>query len=100
MSEQENHPQENQEGAATGHLAAGSVPDNTVTAFPVAQAEGRAMPHNLEAEQALLGALLLDNATFEKINDSLREEHFHDPLHQRIFAAVSNLTAAASSPIR
>ena len=93
MSEQENHPQENQEGAATGHLAAGSVPDNTVTAFPVAQAEGRAMPHNLEAEQALLGALLLDNATFEKINDSLREEHFHDPLHQRIFAAVSNLTS-------
>ena len=93
MSEQENQPQGNQEGAATGHLAAGSVPDNTVTAFPVAQAEGRAMPHNLEAEQALLGALLLDNATVEKINDSLREEHFHDPLHQRIFAAVSNLTS-------
>ena len=92
MSEQENQPQEKQEGTATG-FAAGTVPDNTVTAFPVAQAEVRAMPHNLEAEQALLGALLLDNATFEKINDSLREEHFHDPLHQRIFAAVTNLTS-------
>ena len=67
--------------------------DTTVTAFPVAPAEVRAMPHNLEAEQALLGALLMDNATVEKINDSLREDHFYDPLHRRIFAAISNLTS-------
>ncbi|MGC6485130.1 MAG: replicative DNA helicase [Candidatus Puniceispirillales bacterium] len=66
--------------------------DTTVTAFPGGANETRAMPHNLEAEQALLGALLVDNAVGEQINDGLREEHFHDPLHGRIFAAIRHLT--------
>jgi replicative DNA helicase len=51
------------------------------------------MPHNLEAEQGLLGALMTDNGMMEQISDSLREDHFYDPVHGRIFAAISRLTS-------
>jgi replicative DNA helicase len=43
---------------------------------------------NLEVEQALLGALLHNNSTFEAVGDFLRPEHFEDPVHGRIFQAV------------
>ena len=45
-------------------------------------------PHNLEAEQALLGALLFDNAAYERISDSLQARHFYDPFHARLYAAI------------
>ena len=54
-------------------------------------AAARKMPHNLPAEQNLLGALLLDNDVMEKIDDRLRAEHFYDPLHGRIFATMMRL---------
>ena len=54
---------------------------------------GMVMPHNLEAEQGLLGALMTDNSLMEKISDALREDHFYDPVHGRIFAAISRLTS-------
>ncbi len=46
------------------------------------------LPKNLEAEQALLGALFHDNGLLEKVSDFLRPEHFSEPLHGRIFEAV------------
>ncbi|MFN7108943.1 MAG: DnaB-like helicase N-terminal domain-containing protein, partial [Brevundimonas sp.] len=48
------------------------------------------MPHNLEAEQALLGSLMFDNAVFERLNDRLRGVHFYEPFHQRLFDAVED----------
>ena len=45
-------------------------------------------PHNLEAEQALLGALLFDNAAFERLSDQLQARHFYEPFHARLFAAI------------
>lgn len=48
----------------------------------------RVLPHNEEAEQALLGALLVDNRAYEKIADFLKADHFYMPVHQRIFMAV------------
>ena len=51
----------------------------------------RKMPHNLPAEQNLLGALLIDNDIMEKIDDRLRAEHFYDPLHGRIFATMMRM---------
>ena len=48
----------------------------------------KTLPQNEEAEQSLLGALLRDNRGLEKISDRLRPEHFHFPVHQRIFDAV------------
>lgn len=51
-------------------------------------AEYRTPPHSEEAEQALLGAILVNNKAYEKVGEFLKPEHFYDPLHQRIFAAV------------
>ncbi len=51
----------------------------------------RLPPHSLEAEQALLGALLHNNLTFERVSEFLRPEHFSDPAHVRIYEAISNL---------
>ncbi|NCF49954.1 MAG: replicative DNA helicase [Bacteroidetes bacterium] len=51
----------------------------------------RQMPHNLPAEQNLLGALLLENDVMERIDDRLRADHFYDPLHGRIFSTMLRL---------
>ncbi|MBO9709963.1 MAG: replicative DNA helicase [Caulobacter sp.] len=45
-------------------------------------------PHNLEAEQALLGVLLYDNAAYERLTDSLQGRHFYEPFHQRLFSSI------------
>jgi replicative DNA helicase len=47
-----------------------------------------ALPSNIEAEQALLGALLYDNAAYERILDKLQSGHFYEPFHQRLFSAL------------
>ncbi len=49
----------------------------------------RLPPSNIEAEQALLGALLSNNKAFERVADFLRPEHFADPVHGRIFQAIA-----------
>jgi len=48
----------------------------------------RQPPCNIEAEQALLGALLVNNEALQHIGDQLRAEHFFEPLHVRIFEAI------------
>ncbi len=57
----------------------------------VATPSYRTPPHNYEAEQGLLGALLVNNAAYERVGDFLRAEHFADPAHGRIFAAIGKL---------
>jgi len=49
----------------------------------------RTPPANLEAEQALLGALLANNKAYERVSEFLAPEHFADPVHGRIYAAVA-----------
>jgi replicative DNA helicase len=51
----------------------------------------REPPHNWEAEQAILGALLIDNTVYNTVADIVRPEHFADPLHGRIYEAISSL---------
>jgi replicative DNA helicase len=47
-------------------------------------------PANIEAEQALLGALMFDNAAYERLSDQLKANHFYEPFHQRLFAAMED----------
>ena len=54
--------------------------------------EAPTLPHNVEAEAALLGALMIDNRLAEDIQLKLRPEHFFEPLHGRIYEAVLRLT--------
>ena len=51
----------------------------------------RTLPHNLEAEQELLGVLMLDNRALEKVSDFLRPYHFFIPVHQRLYEAILKL---------
>lgn len=51
----------------------------------------RRLPHNVDAEMALLGAILVNNRAFERISDFLRPEHFVLAEHARIFEACSRL---------
>ena len=50
--------------------------------------EFRHAPCNIEAEQALLGAILTNNEQLQRIGDVLVETHFYQPVHQRIFQAI------------
>ena len=49
----------------------------------------RLPPANLEAEQALLGALLANNKAYERVSEFLAPEHFADPIHGRIYQAIA-----------
>ena len=71
--------------------------ESTVTRLRNPEREGtatqafRVPPRNLEAEQALLGAILVNNRAYERVSEFLRPEHFADPIHGRIFAACARL---------
>ncbi len=51
----------------------------------------REPPHNFEAEQALLGAILINNAAYQRVAEFLRPEHFADPLHGKLYDSLSKL---------
>src|SRR5436190_2363071 len=61
----------------------------------------RAAPHNIEAEQALLGAILVNNESFYRVSDFLKPEHFFEPIHAKIFDLAASLIRAGkiASPI-
>ncbi len=80
---------------------------STVTEFKPAAADinsdgglYRMAPQNLEAEQGLLGSILVDNRALERV-DFLKPEHFYAPAHQRIFKAIQTLTnrGQTASPV-
>ncbi|MGO4740065.1 replicative DNA helicase [Bosea sp. 2KB_26] len=58
------------------------------------EAEYRVQPHNIEAEQALLGAILVNNDAFYRVSDFLLQDHFFEPIHQRIFELTASLIRA------
>ena len=51
-----------------------------------------ALPQNVEAEAALLGALMIDNRLVEDIQLKLKADHFFEPLHGRIYDSILKLT--------
>ena len=51
--------------------------------------ETEVLPHNIEAEQQLLGAILTNNDVFDRISSLVKAEHFFDPVHQRIYEIAS-----------
>ncbi len=63
---------------------------NALSPIPTDARPVAALPHNLEAEQALLGSLMFDNAVFERLSDRLRGSHFYEPFHQRLFDAIED----------
>ena len=72
----------------------GSLPDTPDTT-------PEALPHNIEAEQQLLGAILTNNDLFDRISSIVRPEHFFEPVHQRIYeiATARIQKNALASPV-
>ncbi|PIB24379.1 replicative DNA helicase [Amylibacter kogurei] len=56
---------------------------------PAEASESPTLPHNIEAEQALLGALLVNNDVYDRIASVVKDIHFFDPVHGRIFQVIS-----------
>jgi len=54
----------------------------------------QALPQNVEAEAALLGALMIDNRLVEDVQLRVRAEHFFEPLHGRIYESILRMTDA------
>ena len=51
-------------------------------------------PHNIEGEQALLGAILINNDALQRVVGFLRPEHFFEPIHARIYDVARTLIGA------
>jgi replicative DNA helicase len=60
-------------------------------ALPAPADDLLSLPRNLDAEAALLGAMMIDNRLAEDVQLKLRPEHFHEPLHGDIYAAILKL---------
>jgi replicative DNA helicase len=54
----------------------------------------RTAPHNIEAEQSLLGAILVNNDAFYRVSDFLEAKHLFEPIHQLIYETASSLIRA------
>ena len=61
----------------------------------------RSQPQNIDAEQALLGAILINNEAFFRVSDFLKAEHFFEPVHRRIYQVAGDLVRAnkVASPV-
>jgi len=49
------------------------------------------LPNNIEAEQAVIGSILVTNEIFDEINIIISSVNFYDPMHQKIFNAIESL---------
>ena len=61
----------------------------------------RTAPHNIEVEQALLGAILVNNEAFYRVSDFLESRHFFEPLHNKIYELAGSLVrqGKVASPV-
>jgi replicative DNA helicase len=76
--------------------------DSTARKLPEPSAPPhREAPSNVQLEQALLGAIFINNEAFYRVSDFLEPQHFHEPLHQHIYELASNLIRAGkvASPV-
>jgi replicative DNA helicase len=62
--------------------------------LPVPEEPLRLAPHNIEAEQALLGAIMVHNEAYDRVSDFLRPAHFYEEIHARIFETAGKLIHA------
>ena len=66
---------------------------NEITTFrpgALEEAKPDQMPHSIEAEQQLLGAILTNNDVYDRVAAILGAQHFYDPVHARIFEIASS----------
>ena len=59
--------------------------------FNLVQNEINELPNNIEAEQSVIGSILVSNEIFDEINMIVTSKNFYDPMHQKIFSAIEKL---------
>jgi len=59
--------------------------------FNLIQTEINELPNNIEAEQSVIGSMLVSNEIFDEINMIITNKNFYDPMHQKIFSAIEKL---------
>ena len=59
--------------------------------FSVVSNNFKELPNNIEAEQSVIGSILLSNEIFDEINMIIVSKNFYDPMHQKIFGAIEKL---------
>lgn len=62
----------------------------SVVEIPIS-VDGRVPPHDMDAEAAVLSAVMVDPSAFDKVQDFLKPEHFYSEAHRRIFEACFEL---------
>ena len=62
-----------------------------VKTFNLVQSDLKELPNNIEAEQSVIGSILLNNEIFDEINIFIISKNFYDPMHQKIFSAIEKL---------
>ena len=62
-----------------------------VKTFNLVQSEINELPNNIEAEQSVIGSILVSNEMFDEINMIVASKNFYDPMHQKIFSAIEKL---------
>ena len=62
-----------------------------VKTFNLVQNEVNELPNNIEAEQSVIGSILVSNEIFDEINMIVTSKNFYDPMHQKIFGAIEKL---------
>ena len=74
---------------------------NIDTARLQSEGEAESLPHSIEAEQQLLGAILTNNDVYDRVASIIGPQHFYDPLHARIYEIAANRIAknALASPV-
>jgi len=62
-----------------------------VKTFNLVQNQTHELPNNIEAEQSVIGSILVSNEIFDEINMIITSKNFYDPMHQKIFSAIEKL---------
>ncbi len=62
-----------------------------IKTFNIVQNDLKELPNNIEAEQSVIGSILLNNEIFDEINILITSKNFYDPMHQKIFSAIEKL---------
>ena len=71
-----------------------ALPNALTAKLEAVQAEYRVAPHNIDAERALLGALMVNNDAYYRVSDFLLPEHFMEEVHRQIFETAASLIKA------
>lgn len=74
------------------------MPENSYSPLRLSEVLGKELPYSLEAEQAVIGGVLLEKKVIPDVIDSVRPEYFYNELNREIYSVILRLFAASVTP--